>query len=148
MTINEMQDQLITDISLLGDPTSQQQYITSLGQSLPLLEAKYKQAHYQVKDWCTSIWVNAVCIKDKVWFSAEGEDAESKGLLGMFIRVLSGNHPKDIADADLYFMHEIASLQILQPFFNNHWPLIVRKMKSIAVAFQLQLLMAGPEVTS
>lgn len=140
MSINEVQDKLIEDVMHLENEESRQQYIDNIAKSLPLMEDKYKHEHYQVQGWISDIWVRAVYIKEKVWFTAAGSDKATNGLLAMLSRVLSGNHPKDIADADIYFMNEISGL--FQPFLTLQWPLILRKMKSQAVAYQIQLLQA------
>ncbi len=140
MSINEAQDKLIEDVLLLEDEKSRQQYIDNIAKSLPLIEDKYKHDHYRVQGWISDMWVRAVYIKEKVWFTAGSSDKASNSLLAMFSRILSGNHPKDIADADIYFMNEISGL--FQPFFTVQWPLILRKMKSQAVAYQIQLLQA------
>lgn len=138
MSINEAQDKLIEDVLLLQDEESRQHYIDTIARSLPLIEERYKYDHYQVHGWISDMWVRAVYIKEKVWFTAAAADRASSSLLAMFARVLSGNHPKDIADADIYFMNEISG--IFQPIFSLQWPLILRKMKSQAVAYQIQLL--------
>ncbi|MBW8686667.1 SufE family protein [Chitinophaga rhizophila] len=138
MSINEVQDKLIEDLMLLDDEESRKQYIDNIADSLPVMEDRYKHEHYQVQGWISDIWIRAVYIKERVWFTAAGSAKATNGLLAMFARVLSGNHPKDIADADIYFMNEIAGL--FQPFFSVQWPLILRKMKSQAVAYQIQLL--------
>jgi cysteine desulfuration protein SufE len=138
MSINEAQDRLIEDVLLLNDEESRQHYVDSIARSLPPIEDKYRHDHYRVQGWISDMWVRATYIKERVWFTGAAADQDSNGLLAMFIRVLSGNHPKDIADADIYFMNETAG--IFHPLFSVHWPLILRKMKSQAVAYQIQLL--------
>ncbi|MVT07784.1 SufE family protein [Chitinophaga tropicalis] len=140
MSINEVQDKLIEDFLLLEAPENRMNYLRTVAKSLPVMEDKYKHDHYRVQGWVSDLWVHAVYIKEKVWFSAAGTDTLSKGLLGLFIRVLSGNHPRDIANADIYFMNELSVADIFQQPFNIQWPLILKKMKSQAVAYQIQLL--------
>lgn len=140
MSINEVQDKLIEDFLLLEDPESRIQHLRSIAKSLPVMDEKYKHDHYRISGWASDLWVHAVYLKERVWFSAAGTDSLSKGLMALFIRVLSGNHPRDIADADIYFMNELSFTDLFQPPFNIQWPLILRKMKSQAVAYQIQLL--------
>jgi cysteine desulfuration protein SufE len=140
MSINEIQDKLIEDFLRLEDKETRQGYIDTIVKSLPPIEEKYKHDHYRVQGWMSDIWIRAIYLKEKVWFTAEGTDNASKGLLAMFVRVLSGNHPRDIADADIYFMNEISLPEFFHPLFAIQWPLILRKMKSQAVAYQIQLL--------
>lgn len=140
MTINDIQDRLIATYSLHKDNNALEQHIIELGDQLPLMPADYKHDYYKVKDWPFPLWLKAELQKDTVWFRADSDDALTRALVSMLIKTLGGHTPKEIADADLYFINETGLLRRLIPDHAAKWLSILRRMKSFAVSYQLQLL--------
>ena len=52
----------------------------------------------------------------------------------MLVRVLSGQTPKDIVDADLYFIREIGLQEHLSPTRSNGLAAMLHQMKLYALA--------------
>ncbi|MET6995932.1 SufE family protein [Chitinophaga defluvii] len=140
MTINDIQDNLITEFSIHQDNNALEQHLVQLGNQLPLMSADYKHDYYRIKDWPFPLWLKAELQKDRVWFRADSEDPLTRALVSMLIKILGGHSPKEIADADLYFISETGLLRRLIPDHASKWLSILRRMKSFAVSYQLQLL--------
>jgi len=54
------------------------------------------------------------------------------------VKVLSGHSPKEIAEADLYFIEQIGLKEHLSPTRANGLLSMVKQMKLYALAFQAQ----------
>ena len=59
-----------------------------------------------------------------------------KGIVTLLIRVLSGHTPKEILDADLYFIEAIGLKEHLSPTRSNGLLAMVKQMRMYALAFQ------------
>ena len=62
----------------------------------------------------------------------------TKGLVSLMVKVLSGHRPKEIAEADLYFIENIGLKEHLSPTRANGLLSMVKQMKLYALAFQAQ----------
>ena len=58
-----------------------------------------------------------------------------KGMVAMLIHVLSGHAPKEIANADLYFIDRIGLREHLSPTRSNGVAAMLKQLKLYALAF-------------
>ena len=72
---------------------------------------------------------------DIITFRAESDALIVKGIVALLIRVLSGHSPKDIMDADLYFIEKIGLREHLSPTRSNGLLAMLKQMKAYAVAY-------------
>src|SRR5688500_4486586 len=108
MTINQIQDEIISEFSLLdGDMEMTVFYIMELGQKLPDMPEAQKTEDNIVKGCQSKVWMTATLDKGKIHFQADSNTAITKGLVSLLTRVLNGQRPDDILKADLYFMNRI-----------------------------------------
>lgn len=143
MTINEMQDLLMADLQDLGNNEELMAYLVETSRELPGMDSSYRNDHYLVKGWTAPLWLQATCNNGRVWFRAYSNDLLTRAVTHLLIKVLNGQTPREIANADIYFIQETRLLRRLAPELSAHWPAIVKKMKSHAVFFQLELLQRG-----
>jgi cysteine desulfuration protein SufE len=73
-----------------------------------------------------------------VRFSAESDALIVKGIVALLISVLSGHTPKDILDADLYFIDRIGLREHLSPTRSNGLLAMVKQMRAYALAFSVK----------
>jgi cysteine desulfuration protein SufE len=137
MTINEQQDEIIEDFELFTDWMDKYEQIIQMGKELPLIDEQYKKDENLIKGCQSRVWLHAEYKDGKVWFSADSDAIITKGLISLVIKVLSGQSPKDIADADLYFINEIGLNSHLSPTRSNGLLSMVQQMKQYGVAFHL-----------
>ena len=72
-----------------------------------------------------------------VIFLADSDALIVKGIVALLLRVLSGHSPKEILDADLYFIERIGLKEHLSPTRSNGLVAMVRQMRNYAKAFLL-----------
>src|SRR5688500_4878191 len=108
MTINQIQDGIINDFSLLdGDMEMTVFYIMELGQKLPEMPESEKTDENVVKGCQSKVWLTAALENQKLYFRADSNTAITKGLVSLLTRIFNGQRPDDIIKADLYFMNRI-----------------------------------------
>ena len=139
-SINEIQDELIEEFECLEDWMDRYQLIIDYGKDLePMPEADKNDQN--LIDGCQS----------KVWFTAELDKSDPnnpiviyhgysdatlvKGIVALLIHVLSGHSPKEIVDADLYFIDKIQLQEHLSPTRNNGIVAMLKQMRLFALTY-------------
>ncbi len=140
MTIKEEQDAIIEDFSFFTDWMDKYEYIIQLGKELPLIEEQYKTENNLIKGCQSRVWLHASVEGGKLLFTADSDAIITKGLVGMVIRVLSGHSPKEIVDADIYFIDAIGLKDHLSPTRSNGLLSMLKQIKLYALALQAKSL--------
>jgi len=136
MTIQKTQDEIIADFELFGDWMDKYEYIIQLGKELPLIDDKYKTEENLIKGCQSRVWLHADYREGKLFFTADSDAVITKGLVSLVIKVLSGHTPKDIVDADLYFVDAIGLSSHLSPTRSNGLLSMLKQIKLYALAYQ------------
>ena len=140
MSIQEEQDRIIEDFALFDDWMDKYEYIIQLGKELPLIEEKYKTPDNLIKGCQSKVWLHADYRDGKLYFSADSDAQITKGLVSMVIQVLSGHSPREIAEADIYFIQAIGLQSHLSPTRANGLLSMLKQMRHYAVAYQARAL--------
>lgn len=138
MSINEKQDEIIADFSCYDDWMEKYEHIIQLGKELPLIDEQYKQSEYLIKGCQSRVWLHAEHAGGKVVFTADSDAIITKGLVALMISVLSGHSPKEIAEADIYFIDKIGLRSHLSPTRSNGLLAMLKQMKLYALALTIQ----------
>jgi cysteine desulfuration protein SufE len=140
MSINEIQDEIIGDFSLLdGDMEMTVFYLMELGQKLRVMPESDKIELNIVQGCQSKVWLTGRMENDSVHFAADSNTAITKGLVSLLIRIYEGQHPDDILGAELYFMKRIGMERFIGTQRSNGFAAMIRQMKLYAVAFKTQL---------
>lgn len=140
MTINQHQDEIIGEFSLLdGDMEMTVFYIMELGQKLPEMPGSEKTEDNVVKGCQSKVWLTAVFEDGKLFFSADSNTAITKGLVSLLVRVYNGQSPDAILSADLYFMHKIGMERFIGTQRSNGFASMIKQMKLYAFAFKTKM---------
>ena len=133
MTINETQDEIIEEFASLDDWMDRYQLLIDLGsEQEPLADSEKTESN--LIDGCQSrLWI--VCEKSSdglLMFRAESDALIVKGIVALLLRVLSGQTPQEIIDADLYFISRIGLDEHLSPTRANGLLAMVRQIRNYA----------------
>ena len=139
MSIEAIQHEIIDEFSMFDNWEDRYQYMIDLGKSLPLIDPKYKTEDHIIKGCQSKVWVHADMKDDKILFTADSDAIITKGIIAILIRVFSGQHPKDIIDANTDFIDEIGLKEHLSPTRANGLVSMVKQLKLYAIAYQTQL---------
>jgi cysteine desulfuration protein SufE len=139
MTINQVQDEIINEFSLLdGDMEMTVFYIMELGQKLPVMNENFKTEENIVKGCQSKVWMTARVENDKIYFEADSNTAITKGLVSLLVRIFNGQSPDNILETDLYFMHKIGMERFIGTQRSNGFASMIKQMKFYALAFKTQ----------
>src|ERR1041384_215766 len=137
MTINEVQDEIIGEFSLLdGDMEMTILYIIELGQKLLPINDSDRVEENEVKGCQSKVWLVARSEDDRIYFNADSNTAITKGLVSLLIRIFSGQTATDILNADLYFMRRIGMERFIGTQRSNGFAAMIKQMKIYAFAFK------------
>src|ERR1044072_4967836 len=140
MTINEIQDEIINEFSLLdGDMEMTVFYIMELGQKLPEMAGSEKTEENIVKGCQSKVWLSAKLGGEKVYFTADSNTAITKGLVSLLTRIFNGQSPDDIVNAELYFMKRIGMERFIGTQRSNGFAAMIKQMKLYALAFKTKM---------
>ena len=136
MTINELQNNIIDEFDVFDDWMDKYALLIEMGNALPPLEENYKTENNLIAGCQSRVWLHAEYTEGKVCFQAESDALIVKGIVSLLISVLSGHSPKDILDADLYFIEKIGLKDHLSPTRSNGLVSLLKQMRMYALAFQ------------
>lgn len=140
MTINQIQDEIISEFSLLdGDMEMTVFYIMELGQKLPLMPEGDKTEDNVVKGCQSKVWLTSKLEDNKLYFTADSNTAITKGLVSLLVRIFNGQTPDAILNADLYFMNKIGMERFIGTQRSNGFAAMIKQMKLYALAFKTKM---------
>ncbi len=134
--MDPVQEQIIADFAIFDDWMDKYNYLIELGNSLPPIEGAHRTDRYAISGCQSRVWLDARTDDEgRVWFGADSDAIITKGIISLLIKVLNGRTPREILDADLYFIDRIGLRENLSPTRANGLAAMVKQMKLYALAF-------------
>lgn len=135
-SINELQDEVIAEFSDFDDWMDRYQMLIDLGNDLDTLSDKYKTEQNLIDGCQSRVWLQCDDVDGRLVFTADSDALIVKGIIALLIQVLSGHTPKEILDADLYFIDRIGLREHLSPTRSNGLLAMVKQIKAYALAYE------------
>ncbi len=135
-TIEAQEQEIIEEFSFFDDWMGRYEHLIDLGRALPLIDPAYQNDEYKIRGCQSQVWLYAWQEDGRVHFSANSDAAITKGLIALLIRVLNGQQPADILNADLSFLDQLEMKEHLSPTRKNGLDAMIKQMKLYAMAFQ------------
>ncbi|NLP57316.1 SufE family protein [Lutibacter sp. B1] len=139
MTIKEIQEEIIDEFSMFEDWMQRYEYIIELGKSLPLIKEEFKVDENLIVGCQSKVWLHSEIKGENLQFTADSDAILTKGIVAILLRVFNHQKPKDILDADLYFIDEIGLKEHLSPTRANGLVSMIKQIKLYALAFHSKL---------
>ena len=136
MTINEKQDEIISEFEWLEDWLDKYQLIIDKGISGKGVEEKNKTEENLIDGCQSKVWLTAEYRDGKIYYEGESNTDIAGGIVVMLIDVLSGHTPDEILNSDLYFINRIGLKEHLSPTRSNGMLAMIKQMKLFAMAFK------------
>ena len=105
-SFNDRMQELLDDLSVFDSWTEKYEYIIDLGRRLPPMPERYREDANLIKGCQSRVWVGVELRDGLVKVHADSDSLITKGLIAIFIRLLSGLSPQQVAQADLSPLHE------------------------------------------
>lgn len=135
-TIQDRADAIVEEFSFFDDWLGRYEYLIELGKDLPLIDDAYKTDAFRIRGCQSQVWLKPALVDGRLHFTADSDALITKGLIAILIRVLSGETPSAVADADLSFLDKIGMNEHLSPTRKNGLSAMVDKMRQYATAVQ------------
>lgn len=136
MTINEAQDEVIEEFEDFSDWMDKYQMLIDLGNDLEPLNEKYKNDSNLIDGCQSRVWVQCDFKDGKLFFTADSDALIVKGIIALLIQVLSGHTPKEILEADLYFIDRLGLKEHLSPTRSNGLLAMIKQIRMYALAYE------------
>ncbi|MDD6518364.1 MAG: SufE family protein [Prevotella sp.] len=137
-TINELQDEVVAEFSDFDDWMDKYQMLIDLGNDLEPLDDKYKTEQNLIDGCQSRVWLQCDMVDGRLVFTADSDALIVKGIIALLIQVLSNHTPKEILDADLYFIDKIGLREHLSPTRSNGLLAMVKQIKAYALAYEVK----------
>ena len=134
-----VQNEIIEEFSMFEDWLDKYDYLISLSDSLPVIDAAHKTEQYIIEGCQSRVWVDARLEDGKVYYSADSDAIIVKGILALLIRAFQGRTPQQILDLDLYFIEAIGLQENLSPTRGNGVLSTIKQMRLFALAFSTKM---------
>ena len=135
MTIPDQQQALLDELSLFLDWTERYEYVISLGRKLAPLPETSRTQENLIKGCQSQVWLDAELHDGAVRFFADSDSVITKGMIAIFVRVLDGQPPDAILQADMSFIEQTGLREHLAPTRANALSLMATQMKQRALGF-------------
>lgn len=132
------QEEIIDEFSIFDEWLDKYEYLISLGNSLPAMDAAHRNEKYLIQGCQSRVWVDARLEDGRMYFGADSDAIITKGIIALLIRVLDGRTPQEVLDTDLYFIDRIGLRENLSPTRSNGLLAMIKQMKMFALAYANQ----------
>lgn len=134
-SIKEKQERLLEELGIFQDWTERYEYVIGLGKRLEPLPVGARDAEHLIKGCQSQVWLDAETRDGLVYFYADSDSLITKGMIALFIGVLSGEPADAILTADMDFVDKTGLKEHLAPTRANALNLMATQMKQRALAF-------------
>lgn len=134
VNISEKQQELVEELELFQDWTERYEYVISLGKRLPAMDGDLQTADRLIRGCQSQVWLEADCLDGKMSYLADSDSVITKGMIALFVRVLNGETPEDVIQADMSFIDRTGLREHLAPTRANALTLMAAEMKKRATS--------------
>ena len=138
-SIKEIEDEIVDEFSMFEDPMDKYEYIIDIGKQLPQMDEHYLKDENLVKGCQSKVWLYPYVEDGMVFYHADSNTVITKGIIGLLTRVLSGQKPQDIVDAELNFIDKIDLRSHLSSQRSNGLNAMIKQMKLYALGFKSKI---------
>lgn len=135
MANDKIQDAIIEEFAMFDDWLDKYDYIISLSDSLPEIDANKRTDKYLIEGCQSRVWVSSELKDGKMFYSADSDAIITKGIIALLISVMNGRSPEEAANIDLYFIDAIGLGENLSPTRSNGLRAMIAQMKLDAKIF-------------
>ncbi len=133
MNYEERLQDLLDELDLFQDWTERYEYIISLGKKLPRLDEAYKTEDSLIKGCQSRVWLHTEPDNGVLKLYADSDSLITKGLIAVFIRLLSGLPPEEILKADMSKLDKTGLKDHLAPTRANALNSMAAQIKQAAM---------------
>ncbi len=137
MTIQERQQEIIDDFSMLDDWMDRYQQIIDIAATLAPYPESLRTPEHLIDGCQSRVWIDATLDEHgHMHLKADSDAIIVKGIVALLIQTLDDQTPDDILAADLHFIRDIGLDEHLSPTRSNGLLAMIRQIHNYAIAYQ------------
>jgi cysteine desulfuration protein SufE len=133
-SIEAVQDEIIAEMAGLEDGLSRYEYLVGVGRSLVVPEGGVRTDDHAVAGCQARVWIRAELRDGRLHLAADSDALITRGIVALLLRVLDGRPPREVLDADLYFLDRTGLRTHLSPARANGLGAMLQRIRSYAEA--------------
>ncbi|MEG0334725.1 MAG: SufE family protein [Akkermansia sp.] len=133
MGYEERLNELLEELDLFQDWTERYEYIIGLGKKLPQLDDTYKTDDRLIKGCQSRVWLHTTTQGDIITLEADSDSLITKGLIALFVRLLSQLSAEEIIKADMSKLDQTGLKDHLAPTRANALNSMALQIKQAAL---------------
>ncbi|MFK8138737.1 MAG: SufE family protein [Bdellovibrionales bacterium] len=135
MSIEEKQNQIISEFNKLGSWEDRYKKLIQLGKDLPEFPDQYHKEDYLVKGCQSQVWLYAFNENGKMHIIGDSDAMIVKGLLAIVLKVYNDQAYEEIMKAEPRFVTELGLNVHLSQSRSNGLASMIKQIKLYAMAF-------------
>lgn len=132
-TINEIQDEIISEFEVFDDWMDKYSYLIELADTLPVIDDKFKTSDHLIDGCQSRVWIHAEVTDGIMNLTGDSDAIIVKGLVALLLRVFNKQAPRDIATAELYFIERIGMQENLSPTRANGFVSMIARIRELSM---------------
>lgn len=132
--IGRAQDRVIDEMAVLDGHLEKYEYLVGLGRKLESPDGIRVDEH-EVPGCQSRVWIRAEVEDGRLRLYADSDATITRGIIALLLRVLDGHPPRQVAEADLYFLEETGLGSHLSPSRANGLAAMVKQIRAYAEAW-------------
>jgi cysteine desulfuration protein SufE len=129
------QDAIIAEMGGLEDWLARYDYLVGVGRALEVPVDGIRTEEHAIPGCQSSVWIRAECRDGRLRLAADSDAMITRGIIGLLLRVLDGRPPRDVLEADLYFLDRTGLRTHLSPARANGLGAMVKRIRTYAEAW-------------
>lgn len=130
--IDDAQQELIDEFSLLENWMDRYQYIIDLGRRLPEFPDEWRCEENRLHGCQSQVWLNSELRDGRLHFSAISDSAIVSGLIALLMRVYNDRDVRDVVATPPDFIAAVGLDEHLSPTRSNGLNAMIRAIKAAA----------------
>lgn len=139
MTIQEIQEEIINEFKIFDSLIDKYAYLVKLGKNSSSMDMKFKVDQNLIRGCQLTTWYSSKFEDDLVYYEIDSSSAIIKGALSLLKKIFSGQKPKDIINAKLYFVDKAGLQEFFSPIRANSLWKIENKIRQSAAAYETNI---------
>ena len=141
MSISEIQNEIIDEFTGFDDWMDRYSLLIEYGNGLEPFPEEDKTDKNLIDGCQSKVWFTCELVQPAppaqpvIIYHGDSDAILVKGIVALLIRVLSGQTPQDIVDADLHFIDDIQLREHLSPTRTNGLNAMLQQMRLFALTY-------------
>jgi len=133
-SIEAVQDAIVAEMGGLEDGLSRYEYLVGVGRGLVVPDGGVRTNEHAVAGCQSRVWIRAELREGRLHLAADSDALITRGIVALLLRVLDGRPPREVLDADLYFLDRTGLRTHLSPARANGLAAMLQRIRSYAAA--------------